>query len=243
MTNWTIDKTQASYGAGRLSATWEPARPAAGLFLRTNTGQWPGLCRLRSIGPSQPPTQITDQFCRGNDLVVTYQAVESEQVRLTLQWQVTAPNLAGVEMLLDLTLSVQTALLDSNPVVVVEHEIPGQAEVTIVGVEETDQPVFQESLGAVALAGPAAHLVAEPEGSALAIMTRGRLSGQEMVRSGADSNAPRRLEQRLFEERLEKGVIRRSQIRVAVLTAGSDHEAASRAALKDLLSAPLPLTA
>jgi hypothetical protein len=111
---WTFNDNRATAQFGALCASIDLTQASDGLThiaLRNDL-----LSALRILGISICQPNLTDRYCRGNDLVVTYGPSASWPVQVSAMWRVReagadATVLAGV----DLIVSVRTEILDSWP--------------------------------------------------------------------------------------------------------------------------------
>lgn len=215
---------------GGATATFDPARPKAGLSVATAAGT---VCRLLAVDPGADPG-LVDHWVRGDDVVAVYEPSDARRLRTTAMWRwlpggVAAPT--GVSAWL-LVVSAQTALLDSDPRITVDSRMPG----TCVrwGVSAADPPHWQ--VGALPAADAA--LVRGPNGCSVLVAVH-----PADRRSFTVGTAPDGVTVRcgLFSDRVEKGVLLRGRVLAAVgPTAGDDAWGVSL--LRHLDAEPPPLT-
>jgi len=119
---WSLDGTTARLKTDSLAATLDLRRPNQGLNdvqVALGPPSWQpvetrGLLRICRASGTECDEEIQDRYVRGSDLVVTYAASETNPVNPQIYWralQVDDVAGAGVELIV----SVQTSLLDSNP--------------------------------------------------------------------------------------------------------------------------------
>ena len=170
---------------------------------------------------------VSETYIRGCDLVATYTPSRQRPVRVQIYWRARVSQeipAAGMEMIL----SAQTDLLDSNPQVHARSTFqPGQ----LLGWNAQQAACVPEC---------------EPSNLYLYRPASGKVSYCEMLHSTdfsqvALSHTPPQLTWSLFPERLEKGVIRRARLAGMFVPRDSD-QAASLAAYHAFEAAPLPLT-
>lgn len=251
--SWKLAGDRAELAIGGLTATVTPARPFDGLV----DVQWLGrpfpATRLLAVRTDTAlpgaPEVVADAYVRGPDLVATYVQAPPRTVRPQIYWR--AVNLgserepaAGCELIV----SMQTSLLDSDPALFTETELPA-GEVRRLAADDCWQPL---SLAAGRLAGSPADGAGvllfrspETEWSYAEMVHPADFLGFELAEA-TTANQPAgthsmRLAFRLFGERLEKGVIRRVRVRGMFLPRHRDEEAAL-AAYRHLADEPLPLT-
>ncbi|MCG8584067.1 MAG: hypothetical protein MI757_05085, partial [Pirellulales bacterium] len=156
---------------------------------------------LRQDNSSASPV---DFYSRGRDLVATYRENAGQQRRLQVYWRALEASHTETQIaVLELVVSVQTDLLDSNPAMYVASRFPtgeivGECEV---GSAENDQHFV--------LVRPAT----QPLSIMQAVHPSDRIGDAELEAddTGTVVRHP------LFAEQLEKGVIRRARARVAIL--------------------------
>lgn len=189
---------------------------------------------------------MLDAYVRGNDLVASYEVADRGDVQPHVYFRASRlQDAAGLELIV----SMQTGLLDSQPESIVTSELNASEVLVLDSVmDRVPEPLATgggtiEYLGS---AGRAAYL--------FVFRLDDSLSYAEMVHPGdfvsvsltstksADGGTRHKLAWRLFPERLEKGVIRRSRMAGWFLPRENDQQVAA-----DVFSAfvhePLPLTA
>jgi hypothetical protein len=186
-----------------------------------------------------------DVWARGGDLVATYSATDDHPTRGQIYWRVhrCGPASSSVRAL-DMIVSVQTHLLDSDPVLGVRSRVAAGAVLRLV-----DGELCQAT--PVELAATRPTVFRAPQGAGCFLF---RLPGQaasyvEMVHPSdftecvlrSDAAGHVELSNRLFQGRLEKGVILRSRLRVLIVPREDDVAAASACYSEFAISEP-PLT-
>ncbi|MCA9269645.1 MAG: hypothetical protein KDA41_14290 [Planctomycetales bacterium] len=191
---------------------------------------------------AEDQTEILDWYVRQSDLVVTYAASDAWPVQTELQWRAAEAGEDKASVCIDLLVSLQTDLLESDPTLHVGCELPpgellhldDAAAGRFVPVEEGEAAFTRTSADAAGL------LLLRPndgaESLALAIHPK---DFQRLTASGAPANGWR-LGAELFGPPLEKGVIRRGWLRAA-FTARSDDERQALEFYNDLAHAAPPL--
>jgi len=202
-------------------------RPQRGLHDVACDGAKCGVERLFGIEstPSVDAESIVDRYIRGDDLVVSYAATEQRPVSLQLCWRAFNDGSSIGESLqgVDLIVSMQTNLLDSDPTLHVVSDASGSGVIT----HRCDLP---QNVALIGLQDPAAALLLAAHHSDCP---------RAEINSGDDGAV--RISFRLFDPGLEKGVIRRARLRAAFLPR---QQVAQRAAdcYAAFVSAALPLT-
>jgi hypothetical protein len=244
---WRINQNHASVNAAGLSASLNLRRPDRGLVdLVWQESPWP-KCRLFQIRHplARHGFELLDAYVRGADLVASYCLPSNRALAMQVYWRLLAyPEFqaAGIELIV----SVQTELLDDDPCLTVHSELPqgellqasglATGEFAPVGLPEptaggacrcTGAGVFLDRLaaggGVLQAVHPADFSTAVFESDAGADVVRCRFA--------------------LFEERLEKGVLRRARACGLLLGQTPDTEAAAWGCYRDWLAAEAPLTA
>ena len=146
---------------------------------------------------------LVDTYTRGDDLVATYAETELHPLRVQIYWRSlhAAASAKGIELLL----SVQTGLLDSDPTVEVVTVLPGDAALQALPVEGS--PNDQQRLLVESGSFVASH--ATMNGTYVEMIHPGDAHRTTIAHEG-DRMVVRR---KIFEHRLEKGVILRARLR------------------------------
>ncbi len=232
--HWKFDSRIASLHCGALAGRVDVSRPQLGVHeLRVNNALMDGYllsaesAHETSVETPQSsegarwPMKVADAYVRGGDLAASYATSPDSHYSPQIYWQLEEkhmPAVCGVS----LVVSVQTDLLDSHPGIRVCTRLAAD-EVIHVDVPDAACVLWR-------LAGD-------------------RLSYAEVVLA-SDYRQPPIVEAidglyccrwDLFAEFLEKGVIRRAQIR-SVFLPGQDDRAMAAAYARILRNRPLPLT-
>ena len=165
-------------------------------------------------------------YVRGDDLIAEYSPHEGFPFKTQVYWRYQAPQVAGELATLQFLLSVHTHQLDTHPVFQVWSEVAGGAwsPVTSAG----------ESLGAMAASqNDCCGLVQSAERGDFA-----SAAGPELNAAHGKS----RVTWRLFDQFLEKGVIRRARIGVGVFSGRLTRDRAAEVCRR-IQDQPTPLTA
>jgi hypothetical protein len=190
---------------------------------------------------------LEDVYVRGSDLVATYAATPGRPTRVQVYWRASAkPTLAGLDSLsIDLQISVQTHLLDSDPALNTSSSF--QADEILRLLKPTVAEFGRDRL-ACAEDSPSCVLVrlAGSEFS-YAEMVHPADHRRDTIAAEWTSDEPPKPIQRykltheLFLPPLEKGVILRARVRGVFLPRTVD-ESTTFAAYSALISAEPPLT-
>ena len=225
-----------------LKSPWQVAENRAALSLSQLAGElcltqpWQGLHDLQVEGnafasarlfclqsnPGTDDESIIDQYTRGEDLVVSYSQTESRPVSLHVYWRasiwaMSLGNVPGV----DLIVSRQTDLLDSDPSLQVVSEL--------------------SSARCVNTGGAAAKMLVRPENQSSSLLLAAHPADCEDIEINSPGDETTRIAFELFRPGLEKGVIRRARLRLAFLPREGDEQLASEC-YASLATAPPPLT-
>jgi len=226
--SWQLDDDQARLAIGRLTARLDLNAPERGLHqIAIDEQPFDGhLLAVQFLPTAGAP--LVDFYVRGDDLVATYGQTEELAYRPQVYWRAAQPQQPRTHAALDVHVSVQTSLLDSQPVVRVTSRLPVTDAWRLDGSGQF-VPALAEGSATKRLTpddGPGCVLYRLEDGGA------GRpLSYAEMVypsdfveltvqRSG-DGNTVQAAH-RLFAAFLEKGVIRRARLRGVLLDRDED---------------------
>jgi hypothetical protein len=259
---WQIDGSIARLNSDQLRAEVDVSDPESGLkILAVGNAESKSLTLFRVGRPhttsSRAPNEV-DHFTRGNDLIATYSETADSPFRAQIYWRFLPSAMSAKEednrydqspnraVGLELILSIQTKLLDSNPTLKVESTLSA-VRVSRLADAQSNR-VIDVSIAAVPTA-------IDPEtgtGCFLFQLADTPLAYVEMihpadfhrstVERGVHGTLSIRLSHQLFAQNLEKGVILRSRIRSLFALAETDAGAIARAYEEFAASEP-PLTA
>jgi hypothetical protein len=229
---WRIDGHIAQLETEQLCAEIDLLNPAGGVRVTSAADAALTDATLFRVGlPAAVPTQLKREgnspaefFSRGNDLIAIYSERPDHPFRAQIYWRLIAAPFADsdVEELrriaaLELILSIQTSLLDSDPGLEVATELATRKASQLV------DPASAHFLDLTASATPTSLGPETGAGCFQVPLADGRLTYIEMIhpadfhRATLASRIPDapvlRLAHRLFPQRLEKGVILRSRLR------------------------------
>ena len=251
---WRIDGHHARLESEHFRAAIDMLDPSGGVKVLAASGEKiddARLFRIRLPAGNRPEASSVESFTRGDDLIAIHSDRPDNPFRTQIYWRLIRSIPAfqktaaarSVEAL-ELILSIQTGLLDSDPAVDVETELAAarasqladaaSARFVDRSVTEGGAELGTESgLGCFQFAGAGANTsyveIIHPADFRRATLATGA--------------APRRLRlsHRLFAERLEKGVILRSRLRGVFLPANCP-PAAIAAAYEEFAASEPPLT-
>lgn len=189
---WQLTTDEAVFTTDALRLSIQPTAPQTGARLTLN-GDRSVATRLWAWRPdSQPGPKVLDAYVRGSDLVIEYGPHEGFPFHTQVYWRCEAD---GDQTVISLVVSIRTHKLDTHPVVLVDSAFNAG------GLTPLEDAAF---LGT---------LIAAPQGGWHAVETiqPGDLGPAALPElSGGESRW------RLFDLFMEKGVIRRAMLSLAV---------------------------
>jgi hypothetical protein len=240
---WQLEKHRASIALDdRLRASIDLLRPSSGLELRAQGAQIKAMAvDLPELNSSDATTQL-DAWVRDRDLVATYAETDKRRTRGQIYWRV-QPHGPADSHAIELVVSVQTSLLDSDPALSVRTRASASEVLRLIDPQaHVAAPVDSREAEPASFCDPAT-----PACFVLRLPVDG-LSYVEMVHPTdfAETTIVRaqqnvELSNRLFHGRLEKGVILRSRLR-ALLVPTSDDVALASACYREFAASEPPLT-
>lgn len=254
---WLLDGTTAKLQMDSFTAELNLLRPDLGMTeLRVGLGATSPisidsgkLLQVHRPGGSAteagPPSErVSESYVRGADLVARYAASDKNAVRPQIYWRELNKGRferAGVELIV----SVETSLLDSDPSTKVTSVLPAE-ETLVLGRAQSDRfEKLDEAGGDHASApggGPQVLLVRLP-GCPFSYLEMVAPTDADDIRVSfeAPSSGVLRVNYLFFGERIEKGVIRRSCLRGCFIPRDND-EAAAAHLYHDFAASEPPLT-
>lgn len=245
---WRIDQTQASLSVSGLSARVNLQQPDLGIADLVWQGKPVAGARILQVRRprSDAGQHLVDAYVRGTDLIAVYETRLSGAVSTQLYWRYVEHVdlcLAGFELIV----SVQTELLDDDPGVALVSELP---------CSELFQAAKGDATSLVRVPVPETTEANEPcrrTGVGLFLYGFGKLPGGylEMMHPADFDHVefesgpnPKTLRSRfkLFEERLEKGVIRRARVRGLFGLNPGDGETVAGECYRRLVASESPLS-
>ena len=234
---WQTERNTASLRIEPLSAKLNRLRPAQGVFdLRFGNQRVEGVRILQvrsSMASPDRDERLLDSYVRGNDLVASYAPWPQREVAPQLCWRCTHhADLVAVG--LELIISVQTGLLGTDPGLTIGSVVP---QGTVWRLVDPDKPQFEritfpdEPLATYSVRQPAVLLyrpadvgysfveMIHPSDFAGAVLAAPAQGTGDCLSSFLSSF-------RLFDERLEKGVLRRGRLQGLLVARDRDQETA-----------------
>jgi hypothetical protein len=229
---WQLDGSHAVLHAGRLQGMIELSRPSQGMTAvrvdgTAQVGWLMGVdvASAETRGESNDqPWDIADVYVRGRDLVVTYREPLEQPFNLQLYWR--AVDALGGAPAIDLICSVQTPLWEAHPCVKVESSIYEHCSYSNCNNSANDSPF---DLMVAKASNDAAYLETSRPGDFSAHV-------------GVEKSLPASKHWQYGPQFMEKGVIRRLQLRGAFLLDGDVKTSALKLA-KELAAEEPALTA
>ena len=224
---WTIvDRTAAAAAGARLDLD----APARGLVLPTGDA-------LLGID-LRTPCRAGDHWMRGDDLIAVYEPADARRLRATAMWRPFHVPAAAACTAWELTLSAQTALVQSDSALAVTADVAGgdvrwsrdAAGTTRAGGDEPPAEATCLLLRCRTAASAPVILIAAHPADARRLLFRRTAGGRVEVACW------------LFSSAIEKGVLLRGRVLAAVGPA-KDAEAWAATLLSAFAAAPPPLTA
>jgi hypothetical protein len=215
---WTISDTVATLNACDWTGALDVLFPWHGFVPTSQALTGAALLKVytRASAGSAPETMV-ECYQRGADLVATYAQTLERNVRPQVYWRAVESEGLPARGGLEVILSAQTSLLDSQPQTIVESTLPA-SEVVCFGsrsqVVKATKDTWQTDGNA-----PRAVLFRLPGGQAsyLEMVHPSDFAGVMVQKS--------LVRWHLFPEHLEKGVIRRARVRGMLLAREGDEVA------------------
>jgi hypothetical protein len=253
--HWQISNASARGSTGRGSIEVFPTNPAQPACLQLDGDSracWEAVA-VRPI-PYHTPTP-EEIYARQNDLICRYRQADQDAFSFQLDWQLLPPQ-GPFELGAELWLSVQTNLLDTQPMLEVASRSLGKSAWQVFSHQQLSDSTLADDTAPHR--GPAALVcrLATPEGH--------RLSGLWLIEPTDQRHSSLCVEQPLetqdngdgknqaassqvvriclFGHFMEKGVIRRGRMRFLLASSDMKHEDIC-SAYEHFSNSPLPLTA
>ncbi|MFN0019871.1 MAG: hypothetical protein ACKVP0_16565 [Pirellulaceae bacterium] len=241
---WKLEGTDGSLEIAGIATRVDVAHPKQGFLSSASNGRFMQLLPAGVGGTSS--LKLTEAYVRGSDLVALYEPLGPHQVQPQVYWRARideGKQAVGVEMIV----SMQTSLLDSNPETVVATGMPigdvwgpdGEKANSLNRLEYTEFPlVVSGSNGS----HQPSLVVYQPRDTPFAYVEMVHptdfVATQVELNKWGESWATTRF----FSERLEKGVIRRARIAGWHVPRKSDVLGIAADLYAKFAAEPLPLT-
>ncbi|HZZ74169.1 MAG TPA: hypothetical protein VFE24_18180 [Pirellulales bacterium] len=243
---WTCQERRALLSVGGLSATLSLDEPQQGLQPANRAAtRLPAILQIGFDGDASGRIAPSDVYIRGRDLIATYERSAARPFRLQIYWSALPPARRDVLGGVELILSVQTDLLESV------SELRLQSEVAAACVRQLVDPAAarfiafdpaKPSAAAPPPAGLGCFLCAPADANSDLPSYVEMIHPSDFRTAAHAAHGKRFLQNRLFAQRLEKGVILRSRVRAYYL-AGSDVERTAAELYLEFTESEPPLTA
>lgn len=243
---WKLDQHTATLRCDPLTAIVDADHPERGLQhinFRSARPDWKLLC-VTATDARQWPATIADNYVRGSDLVAAYQASNDWPYAPQVYWSAeSSTHNPGVLASLRLLVSIQTHLLDTHPLIEVASQLPSDDTLLLAVSEEGEVHVdaIANQQGQFDSRAGDCGLLRRLPGSEISFLEFMQASDFQRLHVALDANGACRSRWELFAEFLEKGVIRKAQLQMALVTREKDVELASNWC-RQMKSRPLPLT-
>lgn len=231
-TYWTLTDTVARLEEPNFAGEVDLLFPWHGFLLEVASPGKIALMKVhtRAAGGATPET-LVDSYQRGADLVATYAQTPERNIRPQLYWRYVEPR--GLELIL----SAQTSLLDSQPATTIESALPAgealplSASGQVLSVSQDQWHTSDDAPRAVLF---------RPQGYDVSYVEMVHPTDFAGIQLSVVDQLPT-VRWHLFPERLEKGVIRRGRVR-GVLVSREDDLHAAQQALAAFATSPLTLS-
>ena len=215
---WQMDANAlATVSSDGFALSVDTRRPAYGVHDISRHGvKYPLRVLGISASPAQDVESVSDAYVRGNDLIVAYEQTSDRTARPQMVWEASCQH---GQVCLDVTIAMQTSLLESDPSLTVRSRLAGG-------------PVLSLPQGAH---GPDAFVPWQPDNDWEGIFMRRldeKVSYVEIIYPAdfrseqASLDDDGNLQYSLINEFLEKGVIRKAQLRAMLVDRQDDVRAA-----------------
>jgi len=222
--DWQLQSDQAFLETDHWRVDLDPRAPNAGLNIRFGSTQ---LGQFLKINPKPSHSfKIQEAYVRQNDLIVRYEQSIADLYTIQLNWRRLECEIPDA-LSLEVWISVQTSLLDTNPTIEVRSRTPDALWHGLTLDDLSMDKSDSTAIGLVKKSGLTAMVMIEP-------------SDAHQARRIFDRSDDFAL--RLLGDFMEKGVIRRARLRLLAVS-----EELSRAKIvkqfRAFTDSPLPLTA
>jgi hypothetical protein len=244
---WNWEPPLARLAAEKIAGTIDASQPARGLHaLAINQQQLAGSVLGVTMRAAENTTAALDlslreAYVRGDDLVANYQPNPEWPLRVTAYWQFDSavaeqPLRAGVL----LTVSVETDLLDTHPLIEVASEL-GAPEVELMHVVEDAAAIVERLVGKTVVRDAATLVLYRWPSHGMSYAEMTHPSDFRWLKVSRSEQGNLRAEWQLFGQFLEKGVIRRARMRGVWLPREEDVQRAAEC-YRHFAQSKIPLT-
>jgi hypothetical protein len=241
---WELTNFEATLSLGSLRGTTNALAPYSGLNIALN-GVSMRLFRVELPPGKEQGDHTPDCFVRGCDLVATYVQDDRRKVRGQVYWRAIT---AGDQQwpAIELIVSVQTSLLDSDPTLAVRSTVPATEVLGVKSIERGGTnditPRASDSRVVTVHGKPPSFWLFRLPAADLTYVEM--IHPLDFVHSSFRETAPGEVEHatQLFRGRLEKGVILRSRL-CGVFVPRSDDVNSAIACYNNFAASEPPLTA
>jgi hypothetical protein len=233
---WNLRETVATLHSDKLPGEVDVLFPWHG-FLWNSSAAQARIAILKVFtraSAGATPETIVECYQRGVDLVATYAQTPERNIRPQVYWRyLESAEACGLELIL----SAQTSLLDSQPATSLESSLPTGEALVLVDGQWTASTNADWQSGTTAPRAALFRPTALADQSYLELVHPSDFAGVQL----SNSDGLCCLRWRLFPEPLEKGVIRRGRVRGYVLPRANDVDLATQL-VSAFAAAPLVLS-
>jgi hypothetical protein len=241
---WKLEGTDASLIVDGIVTRLDVAHPQQGFLSSASNGRFMQILPAEMGGAKT--LKLVETYARGADLVALYEPLAPHQVQPQVYWRARrdeARQGVGVEMIV----SMQTSLLDSNPETVVATGMPIGEVLGSLGeqanvLNRLEHAQFPLVLSTTDGAHRPSLVVYQPRDTAFAYLEMVHPSDFVATQVELNKWGETWATTRLFSERLEKGVIRRARIAGWHLPRKTDVLDSAWGLYTQFAAEPLPLT-
>lgn len=239
---WKLNGTDGSVEISGCVSRVDVAHPDQGFLSSASNGRFMQL--LPAEAAAAKSLKLAEVYGRGSDLVALYEPLAPHQVQPSVYWRARwdeGCQAVGVEVIV----STQTSLLDSNPETVVATGMP-IGDVWAVASEPASFARLEYSQFPLNLAAGDSHspslVIYQPRDTPFAYVEMVHPADFVTMQVELNKWGETWATTRLFSERLEKGVIRRARIAGWHIPRKTDVLAAAQELYAKFAAEPLPLT-
>ena len=236
---WHVNQRMCQLDDQQFSASLQLDKPSLGLLDTQVHGELVGNHQfLKIIQQDENETaEVSDFFIRGSDLVVTFAQHKERSVQPQVYWRYS--RFDDSTFVVDIVISVQTSLLESNPTISVQSIV--QNAKLLEWNKQQLTPIEWGDRGFAESSGVAVCQFADSNVSFMTAVHPSDFQSFRFERTVMGNTERTVLKLDLFQHELEKGVIRRGRVRGVFLQAGNELEVARKIS-GDLANQPPPLT-
>jgi hypothetical protein len=242
---WHLDGKVARLDEAAIQTTIDVAAPSGGLVINLHGVSRSPLVKILGVAFLDDAVSDSniDAYIRGSDLVATYEESPVRPIRAQVYWRRLAPEAFATQdsrqvgAAFELIVSANTSRLDSDPRARVVSAVDLESNVSWLPLGSADiqlEESHPHNLGCWLAKLPGCEL-------SLLQMIHPLDAGESFATAGKAPLPQQQISHRLFQVRLEKGVILRARVRAALVASGSA-VAVAKTAYQHFAAAEPPLT-